>query len=246
MRHKVVSGVLLTLLLSGMLTLAFDIQPVKASRTIYINADGSVDPPTAPISSADNITYTLVDNINDSIVVQRNNIVVDGAGYILQGTGSGKGIDLSYISNVTITNMKIKAFNYGISLVESLNNIISRNNIVMNTDGIELSESSNNRIYHNNFMDNTQQVYIQPYGYSNFWDDGVSEGNYWSDYEDMYPDAEEIDWTSIWDTPYVIDENNQDNYPLVPEFSSFLILPLFMIATLLAVIVYKRKYPMYR
>jgi hypothetical protein len=30
---------------------------------------------------------------------------------------------------------------------------------------------------------------------------------------------------------------------VIPEFPSFLILPLFMIATLLAVIVYKRKHP---
>jgi len=76
-------------------------------------------------------------------------------------------------------------------------------------------------------------------GFGNVWDDGAGKGNYWSDYEDKYPDAEEIE--GIWDTPYVIDENNRDNYPIVPEFPSFLILPLFIIATLLAVIVYRRK-----
>ena len=52
---------------------------------------------------------------------------------------------------------------------------------------------------------------------------------------------------TIWDGPYVIDANNKDNYPLmgqptIPEFPSFIILPLFMIATLLAVIVYRRKH----
>jgi hypothetical protein len=31
---------------------------------------------------------------------------------------------------------------------------------------------------------------------------------------------------------------------IIPEFPSFVILPLFMIATLLAVIVYRRKHPM--
>ena len=50
MGRKAKSGIILTLLLSiSMLTLAFDIQPVKASGTIYIRADGSIDPPTAPI-----------------------------------------------------------------------------------------------------------------------------------------------------------------------------------------------------
>jgi len=36
----------------------------------------------------------------------------------------------------------------------------------------------------------------------------------------------------------------KEDYSVVPEFHPFLILPLFMIATLLAVIVYKRKHPM--
>jgi nitrous oxidase accessory protein NosD len=41
-------------------------------------------------------------------------------------------------------------------------------------------------------------------------------GNYWSDYEEKYPDAEEIDTTGIWDTPYRIGRDN-DNYPLMPN-----------------------------
>ena len=74
------------------------------------------------------------------------------------------------------------------------------------------------------------------------WDDGYpSGGNYWSDYEDKYPNAAELDGSKIWDTPYVISENDQDNYPLVPEFLSFLILPLFMTAILLAVIILRKK-----
>ena len=61
-----------------MLTLAFNIQPVKASGTIYVRADGSIDPPDAPILTVDNITYTFAGNINDSIVVERDNIVLMG------------------------------------------------------------------------------------------------------------------------------------------------------------------------
>ena len=44
MKLKAVSGMMLTLLFVGMLTLAFDIQPVKAGGIIYVGADGSVDP----------------------------------------------------------------------------------------------------------------------------------------------------------------------------------------------------------
>jgi hypothetical protein len=50
MNRKAVSGIMLILLLIGMLTLASNIQPVEASGTIYIRADGSVDSPTANIT----------------------------------------------------------------------------------------------------------------------------------------------------------------------------------------------------
>jgi hypothetical protein len=50
------------------------------------------------------------------------------------------------------------------------------------------------------------------------------------------------------DTPYVIDENNQDNHPLMnpseitelPEFLSWTILPLFSVAALLLMLIKKR------
>jgi len=182
-RRKTVSGIMLSLLLIGMLILTFNIQPVKASGTIYIKVDGSVDPPTANITTVDNITYTFTDNINDSIVVERDDIVVDGVGYTVQGTGSGTGISLSGRSNVTIKNMKIDAFDYGIGgsdlhacnivgntltnigsmaigLVDSPDNIISGNNITNNGGyGILfLSDTvsvSNNIISGNNITNNS-------------------------------------------------------------------------------------------
>ena len=79
---------------------------VKAyDGTIYIRADGSIDPPTASIYTADNITYTLTANITvnaDGIVIERDNTVLNGAGYTMIGNGSGNGIDLIDINNVTI------------------------------------------------------------------------------------------------------------------------------------------------
>ena len=112
---RLVSGIMLTLLLTSMLTLAFDIQPVKASGTIYIRADGSIDPPTSPISSVDNATYFLIGNITsdaNGIVVQRDNIIIDGAGYTIQGTGVYpfylyNGIFLTKGNNVTTKNTRI-------------------------------------------------------------------------------------------------------------------------------------------
>jgi len=138
-----------SLFLAGMLTLALNVQPVKASGTVYIRADGSVDPPGVPISTVDNVTYTLTNNISDSIVVERDNIVLDGAGYTVQGTGvfGSKGIDLSYRSNVTVKNTTVTRFHDGIYLNYSSNNRVSCNKATNNTGyGIYLYRSGGNTL----------------------------------------------------------------------------------------------------
>jgi parallel beta-helix repeat protein len=132
---------------------------VKASGTIYIRADGSIDPSDAPISTADNITYTFTGDINDSIVIERDNIMVDGVGYTLEGTNaSGSvGTDVTGRRSVTIKNTNIKNFWYGIHLDSSSSyNSISGNNITNNTyDGIVLdSSSSYNSIFGNSIATN--------------------------------------------------------------------------------------------
>jgi len=89
-------------------------------------------------------------------------------------------------------------------------------------------------------VNNTEQVYS--YNSTNVWDNGYpSGGNYWSDYEERYPNATEIDNSGIWDTPYVIDENNQDNYPIVPEFPTWISMLLVLIVLTVAIAIYKRR-----
>jgi parallel beta-helix repeat protein len=130
----------------------------QPTDTIYIRADGSFDPPTAPISTVDNVTYTLTGNItcgSFGVVVERDNVVVDGVGYTVQGTESGIGIYLSYSSNVTIKNLKIKAFYYGLYLWHSSNNTITGNNITENiVYGLYVRNSFGNSISANNITAN--------------------------------------------------------------------------------------------
>jgi len=154
LERKAVSGIMMTLLLTSMLTLALNIQPVKASGTIYIRADGSVDPSTAPIFSVDNVTYTFTGDVNDSIVVERGNIIIDGNGYTLQGSGSGNGFYWNGINNVTIKNATVKGFGYGVYLNSTLHNVLSGNNIANNLYGITLGYSSNNSMPGNNITAN--------------------------------------------------------------------------------------------
>ena len=154
MKYKVTMGIVLSVLLVGILSLAFNVQPAKASETIYIRADGTVEPLTANITSADNATYYFTGNNYDQIVVNRSDIIIDGNGHTLQGSGEGNGFTLEYVNNVTIKNMEIKVFDYGIWLNMSLGNTISDNNITNNSDGIVLNDSSNNTISGNKISAN--------------------------------------------------------------------------------------------
>ncbi|MGA2767354.1 MAG: NosD domain-containing protein [Candidatus Bathyarchaeia archaeon] len=161
MVRRTVSGITLTLLLTSVLALTFIIQPVGASDTIYIRADGYIDPPTARISTLDNVTYTFTGNINDSVVVERDNLVIDGAGYTLQASGGGIGIDVSGRNNVTIKNTTIQGLYSGIYLDKSSNNnSIAGNNITSNIFGIWFDSSSINSVSGNNITSNDVGIWF--------------------------------------------------------------------------------------
>ena len=149
---------MLTLILIGMFSLMFNIQPVKGDESFGIQRDGSIYPPTGKMVTFDNVVYTLTADITfdpdvyDAIEVERDNIVIDGAGYTLHGSGADVGILLSSRHNVTIQNVNIKNFGVGISIVSySYHNIISGNNITDNEYiGIGITNSFNNTISGNN------------------------------------------------------------------------------------------------
>lgn len=265
---KSASLIALLLLFSVVLFSFSQIGLVKAENMIYIRADGSVDPSTASIQQDGNV-YTFTDNIEPKIVVERDNIVIDGADFRIQGNGAEVGIDITYRNNVTIKNIQI--IGAGIHLVGANNNTIfgnliannhhgigfygesNYNKIIGNTlmdneRGIYFSQSYNNSIYDNSFINNTRQVYDsvweQPWYPQllsvNFWDNGTT-GNYWSNYN-----GTDTNGDGIGNTPYVIDQNNQDNYPLmegfiIPEFPSWMPL-LIMLVTLTAIaVIYKHR-----
>jgi hypothetical protein len=126
------------------------------------------------------------------------------------------------VSKNTVSNNA----HYGIRINPwSGNNKISENTIRDNMGtGIDVG-SENNVFFHNNFMDNVIQVSVAS-GRSNVWDDGYpSGGNYWSDYTgiDLYhgPYQNIPGSDGIGDTPYLIDTNNQDHYPLMLRHACF-------------------------
>ena len=154
--------------------------PKLSPGKVYIEPDGSINPSTAPIKNVGDITYTLTDNTNHSIVVLRNNVIVDGAGYTLNGTGSGTGIILSGRSNVNIKNVKIEAFDYGVYLNSSSNNTFSGDNITDNNGlGVCLEYYSNyNTFSQNNVTDNNVDGFYLYYSSNcTFSENNVTDNN---------------------------------------------------------------------
>jgi len=152
------TALILLLILCFAVVSISEIGTVKAESTIYIRADGSVEG-TDKIQRDGNV-YTFTDDLFDSIVVEKDDVVIDGAGYILQGNGSEYGIHLIRRSYVTIRNMEIKEFDTGIRVYWGSNNTILENNISNNEWGIYQDYSKNNTIYGNKITNNDKGIRI--------------------------------------------------------------------------------------
>jgi parallel beta-helix repeat protein len=125
-----------------------------------------------------------------------------------------------YTENNTVTGNAVSDNIVGI-LLSGCNNDITRNYIAQNDMGIFFGvntpgdEPINITLTHNSFVDNVAHFsgcFCQDYNTTepmHTWDDG-GEGNFWSDYNGTDSNDD-----GVGDTPYVIDVQNQDRYPLM-------------------------------
>jgi nitrous oxidase accessory protein len=171
--------------------------------------------------------------------------------------GNANGLELGWKSQVSVYENNITDNSgFGIQFDSGCNHTsVCNNNIARNQIGINLQNSNGpfgagNSVYSNNLVGNSVNAFVEQDGAGNgtavvSWDNGA-RGNYWSDYQSRYPNATEIGNSDIGNTPYIIDANNTDHYPLmkpvaIPEIPTWIILPLFIIATLLMTLVYLKK-----
>jgi len=126
LKNRVIAVIIvLALLLASIITLGGDIKPVEAEgvKTIYIRADGTIEPANVNITTSDRVKYTFNGTNYYPIVIERSNITLDGNGFAVQGKKDYRsiGINLYNLNNVTITNVTVRDFSYGIKLNETSN-----------------------------------------------------------------------------------------------------------------------------
>jgi len=165
------------------------VQPVESqsAETVVIKPNGSVEGTDKIHRDGD--VYTLTGNIAGGIRVQKGYIIVDGAGYTLQGDGQiygptdsrGMGLEIVECKNVTIRNLKIKEFTRGIRFTDSSDCLITQNILANNTIGVEMgyvdeSYSNNNTVSGNHIKENNAGIRLI-YGSSNTISENIITAN---------------------------------------------------------------------
>ncbi|MFC1487317.1 nitrous oxide reductase family maturation protein NosD [Thermoproteota archaeon] len=161
-------------------------EPLSES-TIYIRTDGSVEG-TEKIQLEGNV-YTFTGDIFDSIVVEKDDVVIDGAGFTLRGNTNGmilcdrdnvtiksfvmiidnsgwtniylQNCSNCYILNNTMTSFpELDSLGDGITVFSGNSIIIAGNRIIDNDYGISLL-ASNSSIFDNNITGNIRGIRIE-------------------------------------------------------------------------------------
>jgi parallel beta-helix repeat protein len=123
-------------------------------------------------------------------------------------------VDSSHSNNI-VANRISNGFVGLAAIRESSDNIFYANTVASNTAAISVA-GTNNRLYGNSFLNNLQPVESadkiwgpNPSSSITLWYNG-QEGNYWSDHK-----GTDANGDGIGDSPYVVDSNNSDPYPLM-------------------------------
>jgi parallel beta-helix repeat protein len=224
------------------LATALEVQQAKADATVYIRADGSVDPPSASIQRVGDV-YALIGNVNGSLVIERSNIVFDGKGFTVDGLGGGVGVNVTDRNNVTVSGVHVRGCDYGIWFYSTsnssiLNNtvtecvwmaitiyystgvLLSDNNVTDNTSGIWVKASSFNTVSNNTVVGSQSYgasgLYIDHDSCDNLFFGNTMESNYYDVYLAPYSHNNTLLGNSINDGVEI--NNSPDNLFLHNNF----------------------------
>jgi len=215
------------------------------NNNIVNNAEGIRPQRNNLLISENNITKNnggITGYNTENVVVTRNNIsentyginigicrnIIVSENQISCNTG---GLNLYYYGPHLVYGNNITNNSWGIRFAEGCGNAtVYGNNITQNDVGVVLLNFPNagdvvvsgvgNTVFDNRLINNTKQVSQEESSYNYpdttrmgtdivLWNNSTT-GNYWSDYN-----GTDANGDGIGDTPYIIDEKNQDNYPLI-------------------------------
>jgi hypothetical protein len=212
----------------------------KTYSTITILSDGAVEG-TDRIQRNGNV-YTFTCDIFGTITVKRANIIIDGAGYALQGNGdmrNSKGIILypfdsdgnNVCNGILVKNVRFY------DMFEAIYTSSSNNSFINNSfDGARIhiigaSSNIGNVVKYNIFTNAgifvdywsgtneviTENNFINSHIFVDLAYPPMVDKNYWSSYTTAHPNAKERDNSGIWDTPYNYDvtESSHGSTPCI-------------------------------
>jgi parallel beta-helix repeat protein len=211
--------------------------PDLALPVIYIRSDGSVERTNLIERNGD--TYTFKGDIgavdwddyyafkensvySQGIVVERDNIIIDGAGYALTGCGhtgiyyfvpnekggyqltdppiyntaTMRGIDLWGRSNITIKNLTIQLFRSAISISYTNNITVLSSTIQRNEQGLNVYHSTNLTSIQNNIRNAESGIYLQNASQCLIFNNTITDTRYgiqfWSSPTDSYYNKDNV------------------------------------------------------
>jgi parallel beta-helix repeat protein len=117
------------------------IQTERSTKFLVNDATGG-DCALVGIWDPATLTCTLAMDLSETVEIDSDGITLDGAGHITSGSHTGNGVYLNRRTGVTVRNLHVENFSYGITLNDSSNNHIE-NNVFSDDDQAVVFSSSN-------------------------------------------------------------------------------------------------------
>ncbi|MFA5364553.1 MAG: NosD domain-containing protein [Candidatus Bathyarchaeia archaeon] len=143
----------------------------QTDNAIYIHANGTVEGTDIITKQGNVYTFTLDAVVNGDIIIQKNDIVIDGNGHILQDAR----LVISELNNITVQNLVIQDTYYGThginvyisgievtnsSMVTIKNNTVTGTTFNTNEAGIKITGGNQNVITQNTIARNQKGLTI--------------------------------------------------------------------------------------
>jgi len=134
----------------------------EANATIPISSCTTISTSGEYVLTQDIVNYTTYSCID----IVSSNVVLDGGGYTIDSYVTRDGsygvhvYSISKIANVTVKNVKVKIWTYGIYLDSSSDSTLTDNTASQTWEGIYLNYSSNNVISGNTVSNNGDGIYL--------------------------------------------------------------------------------------